>query len=112
MPAQPPPTDAQRVQQLEKELLYWRGVVRGARSELHEAGRISDAEYADLVQDTLARNYVERIDDFREIINLLVTKKTDAAGSYYVSQHMGGLNQELSERIDRSLGATPLPGGT
>lgn len=43
-------------------LTYWRGVVRGARSELHQAGRISDDEYADLACDTTARNIVEKID--------------------------------------------------
>jgi hypothetical protein len=47
---------------LQSELKYWKGVVRGARSELHEAGRITDEEYAKLCEDSEARDYVDRID--------------------------------------------------
>lgn len=50
---------------LEAELRYWKGVVRGARAELHEMGRITNDEYAQLCEDREARNYVDRVDILR-----------------------------------------------
>ena len=52
-------------EKLETELRYWKGVVRGARAELHEAGRITNDEYAQLCEDREVRNYVDRVDVLR-----------------------------------------------
>ncbi len=47
------------------QTLYWKGVVRGARAELHEAGRISDEEYAALCEDTAARDHMDTLDEVK-----------------------------------------------
>lgn len=53
---------AKFARQLETELLYWKGVVRGARADLHEKGQITDDDYAALCLDTESRDYVDRLD--------------------------------------------------
>ena len=55
----------QAVQKQCEETLYWKGVVRGARAELHQAGRISYEEYAALCEDTTARDHMDTLDDLR-----------------------------------------------
>jgi hypothetical protein len=59
--------------QLERELaaanerhLYWKGVVRGARFELHQADRITTEEYAALCGDSDCRDYVDSMDVLRD----------------------------------------------
>ena len=55
----------QAVQKQCEETLYWKGVVRGARAELHQAGRISDEEYAALCEDTAARDHMDTMDEVK-----------------------------------------------
>lgn len=60
------------------EALYWKGVVRGARSELHEAGRLSDEEYAAIATDTAARDYIAGLDDMRAELTDLRAKLAES----------------------------------
>lgn len=64
---------AKIARQLERELaeanerhLYWKGVVRGARFELHQADRITNEEYAALCADSDCRDYVDSMDVLRD----------------------------------------------
>lgn len=68
-----------------KEALYWKGVVRSARAELHQAGRITNEEYAALAQDTEARDNMATIDELRE--------KLAAIGEYLWPNQTGLPNQ-------------------
>lgn len=54
---------------LELEAIYWKGVCRGARFELHEGGRISDKEYVELCADTNSRDFIDRIDATEELLS-------------------------------------------
>lgn len=87
------PIDQRAKEAAEKELLYWKGVIRGARSELHEAGRISDDEYAELCQDIEARDYVDRID--------VLSRKLDAFKAQRAEDVAAG---EKNKRVMQQLG--------
>lgn len=72
----------QQLAKQDAELLYWKGVVRGCRSELHRAGLISDEEYAELCENTKARDYVDRNDKLREELEKVKESLADMTRAY------------------------------
>lgn len=91
--------------------LYWQGVVRGARAELHQMERITLEEYAALCSDTECRDYVDQMDKLKEqrdellgalerIRDLRDAPAIDATGDFLLGLHCGVEDRDLHDRYE------------
>src|SRR5688500_5811187 len=91
------------MKQIENQRLF--DLVRYQRGELHEAGLITDDEYAWLAAGVDGSQPARRLEDYDANIERIKTlEKYATAVSQYVSneQTYGGTHKELSERAEKA----------